>query len=103
MADLRKLSFSLSLAQKAGKLASGDTAVQFSVKSGKAYLLLLANDASENSKRYILNLAENNDVEVVSCLNKQDLGAAIGKAQRTAIAVLDKNFSVMIKKQIYDV
>ena len=100
---MRKLIFSLSLAQKAGKLASGDTAVQFAVKSGKAYLLLMAVDASENSKKYITNLAENNGVELSCCLSKADLGAAIGKAQRIVVAVLDKNFSDMIKKQVNDI
>lgn len=97
MSDIKKLSFALGLAQKAGQLASGDTAVQFAVKSGKAYLLLLASDASENTKKYILSMAENNDVDVISCISKNDLGYAIGKAQRSAIAVLDENFSRMIK------
>ena len=45
------VTFALGLAQKAGKLASGDYAVRSALKNGKAKLLLVAADAAENSKK----------------------------------------------------
>lgn len=90
--------FALGLAQKAGKLASGDVAVRIAVKSGKAKLLLVAADAAPNSKKDMYYLAEMAGIPVLELLNRDELGAAIGKAKRTAVAVTDRNFVNMIKK-----
>lgn len=45
------VAFALGLAQKAGKVASGDFAVRSALKSGKAKLLIVAADAAPNSKK----------------------------------------------------
>ncbi|MDR3348997.1 MAG: ribosomal L7Ae/L30e/S12e/Gadd45 family protein [Acidaminococcales bacterium] len=96
-----KLGFALGMAQKAGKLASGDMAVRFSVKSGKAVLLLLAADISDNARKCFANLAVNVGLPVMtSGLDKHELGRAVGKGQRTAVAVLDKGFTKMIMESI---
>ncbi len=93
------IAFALGLAQKAGKLASGDVAVRIAVKSGKAKLLLVAADAAPNSKKDMYYLAEIAGIPVLEVLNRDELGAAIGKARRTAIAVTDRNFVNMISKK----
>lgn len=92
------IAFALGLAQKAGKLASGDVAVRSALKSGKAKLLLVASDAAPNSKKDMYYLAETANIPVMEVLTRDELGFAIGKAKRTAIAVLDRNFVNMIKK-----
>ena len=46
----------LSLAAKAGKVASGEFSVEKAVKSRKAYLVLVADDASENTKKLFRNM-----------------------------------------------
>lgn len=94
------VSFALGLAQKAGKLASGDYAVRSALKGGKAKLLLVAADAAENSKKDMYFLAESAGVTVVEGLTRDELGWAIGKAKRTAVVVLDNNFANMINKNI---
>lgn len=99
MKNKKNVLFALGLAQKAGKLASGDTAVQYAVKAGKAFVIILAEDASENSRKDIINMGKNYDTPVLTGLTKAELGQAIGKAQRTAIAVLDINFHKMISKE----
>ncbi len=99
MTEQRLLS-ALGLAQKAGKLASGDTAVQMAVKSGKAKFLLIAADAAENSRKNMKNMAESYGIPVDECASRELLGSAIGRAQRSAVAVLDKGFATMIKKTL---
>ena len=94
------VTFALGLAQKAGKLASGDYAVRSALKNGKARLLVLAVDAAENSKKDMYFLAELTGVPVVECLTRDELGWSIGKAKRTAVVVLDNNFANMINKNI---
>lgn len=96
----QKLISALGLARKAGKLASGDTALKFAVKSGKVNLILMAEDVSDNSKKELINLAKLYNIALSVSLTKQELGRAIGKAERAAVAVVDKNFATMIKKQL---
>lgn len=99
MIDEKRILFALGLAQKAGKLASGDFAVKSALKGKKVKLLLLAHDAAENSKKDIYYLAELTGVKVIERLTREQLGMAIGKAKRTAIAVLDVNFAGMMTKE----
>ena len=47
------VTFALGLAQKAGKLASGDYAVRSALKNGKARLLLVAADAAEIGRAHV--------------------------------------------------
>ena len=93
------VAFALGLAQKAGKVASGDFAVRSAWKSGKAKLLVVAEDAAPNSKKDMYYLAEVAGVEVVELLTRDELGYAIGKAKRTAVVITDTNFAKMINKK----
>ena len=93
----RSVIFALGLAQKAGKIASGDFAVKSALKGGKVKLLIIASDASDNSKKDIYYLAGLYSVKTIEILDHEQLGMAIGKAKRTAIAVLDANFANMMK------
>ena len=93
------VAFALGLAQKAGKVASGDFAVRSALKSGKAKLLVVAEDAAPNSKKDMHYLAEVAGVEVVELLTRDELGYAIGKAKRTAVVITDTNFAKMINKK----
>lgn len=93
------LAFALGLAQKAGKAVSGDYSVRSTLKSGKGKLLLLARDASPNSKKDMLFLAANAGVPVLEALSRDELGHAIGKARRVAVIITDANFADMLMKQ----
>ena len=93
----RSVIFALGLAQKAGKIASGDFAVKSALKGGKVKLLIIASDASDKSKKDIYYLAGLYSVKTIEILDREQLGMAIGKAKRTAIAVLDANFANMMK------
>ncbi len=97
MSNDRSIIFALGLAQKAGKIASGDFAVKSALKGGKVKLLIVASDAADNSKKDIYYLAGLYSVKTIEALDREQLGMAIGKAKRTAIAVLDVNFANMMK------
>lgn len=93
------IAFALSLAQKAGKAASGDFAVRTALKSGKTRLLVLAEDAAPNSKKDMCYLAEQAEVPVLEAMSRDELGHAIGKAPRVAVAIIDDNFANMLLKK----
>lgn len=95
---MQKIKFALGLAQKAGKLASGDLNIAGALRSRKARLLIIAQDAAESSKRNLYLLAEKHSIPVYEILTKVELGLSIGKSPRNSIAILDKNFVIMVEK-----
>ena len=72
----------LGLAQKAGKLSSGDLGVKDALSDGKAMLLVIATDAAPNTVKELKFLAEKASVPVVFCMQRTALGLCIGKAPR---------------------
>lgn len=88
----------LGLAQKAGKLASGELAAEKAVRSGKAKLILIAADSSENTKKGYRDMAAFYQVPFCEQLTKEQLGAAIGKVQRAAVVIVDQGFSTAVMK-----
>ena len=53
-----KIMSTLSLAQKAGQVKSGEFAVEKAVKEGSACLVIVAQDASENTKKKMKNMTD---------------------------------------------
>lgn len=90
----------IGLATKAGKIVSGEFSVEKAVKSGKAHLVLVAEDASENTKKMFQNMCEYRNVPLYYYSNKDDLGRAMGKQFRVSIACLDEGFAQSMIKQI---
>ncbi len=92
-----QLCFALGLAQKAGKLASGDQGIWDTLKKkGRARYVLIAADASQRTTEKIVHWCDANQVPYGKRLDRVRLGAAIGKAPRAAVAVLDDNFRKMM-------
>lgn len=90
----------LGLAAKAGKVASGEFSVEKEVKGGRAYLVVAAKDASDNTKKALENVCSNQGIPLVFYSKKEELGHAIGKQFRVSAAVLDQGFAKAIVKQI---
>ena len=83
----------LSMAQRAGRVASGAFAAEKAVKEHKACLLLMAEDASEETKRNYQILADRYDIPYQEALTRDTLGQCLGKEYRAVAAVLDEGFA----------
>jgi ribosomal protein L7Ae-like RNA K-turn-binding protein len=92
----------LGLAQRAGKLVSGDFAVQKAVQAGQVKLLLIAADAAEKTRQHYLALAKEQQLSFYLLLTRETLGHCIGKDFRAVVAVLDDGFSRAIGKWLTD-
>lgn len=90
----------IGLAQKAGKIVSGQFAVERAIKSGKVKLLIIAADSSDATKKGYQDQAVFYGVPYHNILSKEQLGQGIGKPQRAALGVLDDGFSQAIIKVI---
>lgn len=95
-----KIPSTVSLAKRAGKVSSGESAVKDAIRSGVAHLVLLAEDAGPNTSKSITDSCAYYNVKYIPCGTKEELGRAIGKSFAAAIAICDKGFSNSIEKSI---
>lgn len=91
---------SLGLAQRAGKLTSGDEGVLKAVRSKTASFVFIASDASENAKKKYKDKCEFYGVPFSFEFERSELGHSIGKAERVVVAVTDKGLSELVRKSL---
>ena len=90
----------ISLATKAGRTVSGEFATEKETKSGKAWLVIVANDASDNTKKKFKNMCDFYEVPICFYGDKDTLGHAMGKEFRASLAVTDGGFAKGIMKHL---
>ena len=83
----------LGLAARAGGIAPGTERVREAVRGGRARVAFLATDASANSRDKIVPLLVKHAVPTIERFDRSGLGAAIGKAPVSAVAVLEKGIA----------
>ncbi len=83
----------LGLCRRAGKVISGETAVQNAFLKNEVKLLILAGDASKRSQEKFIQLAQENSVPAFCYSSKNELGFLLGKAPRTAVAIIDEQLA----------
>ena len=90
----------VSLATKAGKTASGEFCTEKEVKTGMAELVIVAEDASDNTKKKFKNMCNFYEVPIYFYGDKDTLGHAMGKEFRATLAVTDAGFAEGIRKHL---
>ncbi len=100
MTDRNKVLSLLGLATKAGKVRSGEFSTEKSVKSGKASMVIVSEEASGNTKKMFMNMCTYYKVPYYEFGGKEELGHAMGKKMRASLAVEDNGFSGAIEKQL---
>ena len=83
----RKIQSLLSLCQRAGKIVTGEDTVEINVKKGSAFLVIIAGDASENTKNKFVNKCKYYNVPYFICYTKEELSSCIGKYNRSVYAI----------------
>ncbi|MCR5357870.1 MAG: ribosomal L7Ae/L30e/S12e/Gadd45 family protein [Lachnospiraceae bacterium] len=94
----------LGMAQRAGAVKSGEFMTENSVKAGSAFLVVVASDSSDNTKKQFENMCEYYNVPIRFYSDKDALGHCIGKEFRASLAVTneglaDKIMSIMDQGQ----
>ncbi|WEK56148.1 MAG: YlxQ family RNA-binding protein [Candidatus Cohnella colombiensis] len=87
----------LGLAMRAGKLVSGEEIVIKAIRSGEAKLIVLAQDASDNTGKKIADKCKSYNVPLLIGYTRFELGSAVGKPERVMFAVTDRGFADMIQ------
>lgn len=90
----------LSISAKAGKVVSGEFATENAVKSGTAFLVVIATDASENTQKKFRDMCSFYKVPIAAYADKDTLGRCIGKDYRSSLAVTDEKLAEAVCKKM---
>ena len=92
----------LGMATKAGKVVSGEFSTEKSVKSGRSHMVIVSEEASDNTKKMFENSCAYYKVPVYQFGMKEELGHAMGKEMRASLAVLDSGFAKALREKLDD-
>ena len=90
----------LGIAAKSGKVVSGEFATEKAVKSGKAYLVIVAEEASENTTKSFTNMTDYYEVPLYRFGTREELGRCIGKEFRASLAICDENLAKAVEQKL---
>lgn len=86
----------LGLAKRAGKISTGSFICEKAIRSKQAKLVILACDASDNTKKSIRNSCEYYKVRLIEYSSMAELGHATGGGDRAVVSINDNNFAKAI-------
>ena len=90
----------LGIAEKAGSVQSGEFCTENAIKNGKAALVIVAQDASDNTKKKFENMCEFRQIPFAVYGTKGELGHHIGKEFRASLAVTNDGIADTLQKQL---
>lgn len=93
---MNKIFSMLGLCMKAGKLAYGSDMVEEKIKYKQVSLLIIANDASENTKEKFRRIASQNNLNLYFYSTIEELSQKVGKNNKAVFGIMDKNFAEKI-------
>ncbi|WIV10901.1 ribosomal L7Ae/L30e/S12e/Gadd45 family protein [Proteiniborus sp. MB09-C3] len=100
---MKKLLSMLGIGRKAGLIVSGEMGCIQSLKEGKSKLLIIASDASYNTKNKFLSLCDKKNTKYIEVGLKEELGVAIGKGLTSVISINDEAFAKALFKIVDEI
>jgi len=83
---------------KAGRLAVGEYSCEKALRAGNAKLVIIAEDASDNTRKKFTNKAFYYKVPVVSNGGRDEISKAIGRDNRVVVVVTDSGFAGSLRE-----
>ena len=93
-----KIFQTLSLAKKAGAVKDGEYACEKEIRAFGAYLVIVAEDASDNTRKKFSDMASYREIPLILFGSKDRLGQCIGKGERAVLVITDAGFGNAIQK-----
>ncbi|MCI8327740.1 MAG: 50S ribosomal protein L7ae [Lachnospiraceae bacterium] len=90
----------LGLAAKGRNVLSGEFSTEKAVKTGNANLVIIAVDASDNTKKSFCNMCAFYKVQFYEYGTKEELGHCIGKRYRASLAITDVGLAKAVEEKI---
>lgn len=98
--DMDKALALLSIAEKARKVSSGGFLCEKAIAEGIACLVLIAEDASDNTKKKFRDKCKFYKLPIYEISNKEILGHRIGKQDRTVVSINDEGLAKQIMMKL---
>jgi ribosomal protein L7Ae-like RNA K-turn-binding protein len=98
--ETKKVYNLLGLAQKSRNLVSGSFMTEKAIKNGKARLVIVSNDAANNTKKLFGDKCLHYKVPCYTYGESIEMGHALGKEARVVLAVTDAGLAEAITKQL---
>jgi len=86
----------IGFAYKSGKVISGHDLLKLALRKRKIKLLIIAENASNNTKDKFTNSARYYNIPYYICLTKEELSMSLGRKIRSVIGIVDENFSKVL-------
>ncbi len=90
----------LGIAAKSGNVVSGEFSTEKAIKTGHAYLVIVAEEASANTNKMFTNMTSFYEVPMYVFGTKEELGRCIGKEFRASLAITDENLANAVEKKL---
>ena len=88
MTDKNKVFSLIGLATRARRVVSGEFSTEKSVKSGRSHMVIVSEEASDNTKKMFTNMCTH-----YMFGTKEELGHAMGQEFRASLSVEDAGFA----------
>lgn len=92
----------IGIATKSGSVVSGEFSTEKAVKTQRAYLVIVSEEASANTTKMFANMTEFYKVPMYRFGTKEELGRCIGKEFRASLAVVEENLAKAVEKKLLD-
>ncbi|MFD2638315.1 L7Ae/L30e/S12e/Gadd45 family ribosomal protein [Piscibacillus salipiscarius] len=92
----------LGLAQRAGKISLGEDNILNDIRSNQATLVLIASDASSNTRKKLTDKCHSYQIPYRIVGNREEISHALGKYDRVAAAIKDEGFTKKFLQLIDD-
>lgn len=90
----------LGIAARGRNVVSGEFMTEKAVKSFQACLVIVATDASDNTKKMFRDMCAFYEVPIYEFGSKEELAHAIGKEMRASLAVTDEGIAKSIIQKL---
>lgn len=93
----------LGIAMRGRNLVSGEYQTLEAVKKGSAMLIIVAEDASDNTKKLFSDKCSFYKVPIFRYGTKENLGRAVGKDMRSSVGICNEGLAEAIIKLIEEI
>jgi len=90
----------LGLAMRGRNLKSGEFQTENAIKDGSALLVIVAQDASGNTKKLFTNKCSYYKVPLYFYSTKEEIGSAIGSNIKACVALCNANMAQAVQKAL---
>ena len=90
----------LGIAAKSGNVVSGEFSTEKAVKTGHAHLVIVSEEASDNTNKMFTNMTDFYEVPMYVFGTKEELGRCIGKEFRASLAITDENLANAVENKL---